>query len=268
MRVRTASYELSFDAGGAMQRTPSGQGWTRLNIEGRYDYDTQAVRDKLMSYLLEEIAGKVNEPDELTGQESGGENKSGDSEMDIPLEELAGEVVKPRTVEDQAKDFTHDLDQFYGTVEWHRHPALCPHIVLLTDGARYVAEHGGEDGSTAYWLLDAIASYQGEAALKRHPFQTWKLEVHPPDRPAPEADPMGVQAVLVAKKGEAKKPFYSHRHASLTCTDGNDKELVRQEIEMTDFLPVGELTLYASVEDQPDVSSKRKTMIILLPSEY
>ena len=131
-----------------------------------------------------------------------------------------------------------------------------------------LAEHGGENGNTAYWLFDAIAGYQGEAALKRHPFQLWKLEVHPPDRSAPEADPMSVQAVLAAKKGEAKKPSHPHRHASLICTDGNEQELVRQEIEMTDFLPVGELTLYASVEDQPDVSSKRKTMIVLLPSEY
>jgi hypothetical protein len=249
MRVRTRDYALSFDAGGAMQRTPSGKGWTRLIIDGKYAYDTQSVRDKLLSYLLEDIAVKADEIVESA-------------------EELLTGMAEDDDIEEQVRRFTGDLGQFYGTEAWHRHPALCPHIVLLTDGARYVAEHGGEDGNTAYWLFDAIASYQGEAALKRHAFQTWKLVVHPPDKPGPEQDPLSTQAVLDAKKGGTKKPFYSHRHASLICANGNDKELVRQEIEMTDFLPVGELTLYASVEDQPDVSPQRKTMIILLPSEY
>ena len=70
------------------------------------------------------------------------------------------------------------------------------------------------------------------------------------------------------KKAGRKSPSTRTGTPSLICTNGNDKELVRQEIEMTDFLPVGELTLYASVEDQPDISPQRKTMIVLLPSEY
>jgi hypothetical protein len=226
MRVKTAEYALFFDAGGAMQRTPSGKGWTRLKIEGAYQYDLQSVREKLRSYLPEDNADRGDGP-----------NPS-DSPCDTDLEEPDGKHIKPGTVEDQAGEFMRSLGQFCGTAEWHRHPAPCPHIVLLTDGARFVAEHGGEDGGTAYWLFDAIASYQGEAALKRIPFQVWTLSVHP------------------------------LRHASLVCTDGNDRELVRQEIEFTDFLPVGELTLYASVEDQPDISPQRKTMIVLLPSEY
>jgi hypothetical protein len=144
---------------------------------------------------------------------------------------------------------------------------LCPHIVLLTDGALYVAEHGGEDGNTAYWLMDAIASYQGEAALKRHDFQVWKLVVHPPDEPG--AAQNTVMAVLQSKPSQApEKPFNPHRHASLICTNGNEKELVWQEIEMTDILPFEEITLYASVEEHPDLSARQKVMIILLPSEY
>ena len=76
-------------------------------------------------------------------------------------------------------------------------------------------------------------------------------------------------AVLQSKPGQApEKPFNPHRHASLICTNGNEKELVRQEIDMTDFLPVGEITLYASVEEHPDISAKQKVMIILLVSEY
>ena len=37
---------------------------------------------------------------------------------------------------------------------------------------------------------------------------------------------------------------------------------------MTDFLPAGEITFYASVEEQPDISTSQKVMIILLSSEY
>jgi hypothetical protein len=170
-------------------------------------------------------------------------------------------------VEEQVREFHRDLGQFTGTEKWTRYPTLCPHIILLTDGAQYVAEHGGEDGNMAWWLMDAIASYQGEAALKRHDFQVWKLVVHPPDEPEPAQNT--VMAALQSKPGQApEKPFNPHRHASLICTNGNEKELARQEIDMTDFLPVGEIMLYASVEEHPDISTKQKVMIILLVSEY
>ena len=192
------------------------------------------------------------------------------------LPEICEQLMKltlPKTlVEEQAKEFDHDLGYFTGTEKWTRYQGLCPHILLLTDGALYVAEHGGEDGNSAYWLIDAIASYQGEDALKRHTFQVWNLCVLPPD---PEDDPekpdvpaMSVGAVLKSKQGDSPaQPRNPCRHAVLTCTNGNKKELVRQEIDYTDFLPVGKLTLYASVENQPDVSTTRKVMIILLPSE-
>jgi hypothetical protein len=172
-----------------------------------------------------------------------------------------------KPVEDQVKEFRSTIGYFTGTEKWTRYPGLCPHIILLTDGALFVAENGGEDGNSAFWLMDAIASYQGEAALKHHEFQVWKLVVHLPDEPGPAQNT--VMAVLQSKPGHApEKPFNPHRHASLICTNGNEKELVRQEIDMTDFLPVGEVTLYASVEDHPDVSTKQKVMIILLSSEY
>jgi hypothetical protein len=214
MCVRTDAFTLHFDAGGAMARTPSGKGWTRLSIEGSYDYDSGAVREKLLATL----DGKVDDPHQEVA----------DPDLDTREQEAA----------EQAREFTRSLGQFYGTQGWHRYPALCPHLVLLTDGARYVAEHGGRDGGTACWLFEAIASYQDQAALKRQPFQVWKLVVHP------------------------------QRQASLICSDGNALELARQEIERTDFLPVGELTLYASLEEQPELSTTRKTLIILLPTEY
>lgn len=47
-----------------------------------------------------------------------------------------------------------DLSQFTGTEQWHRYsPALFPNV-LLTDGAKYVAEEAG-----AYWLMDMISSH-------------------------------------------------------------------------------------------------------------
>jgi hypothetical protein len=180
-----------------------------------------------------------------------------------PPEEPAQDRFTKEAVEEQARKFRRALRQFTGTEKWTRYPSLCPHLVLLTDGVLYVAEHGGEDGHTAGWLVDAIASYQGEAVLKYSDFQVWKLVVHPPD--APGAAQNTARTGLQNKSGPAPEP---HRHATLIGTDGNEQELVRQEIEMTDFLPVGEITLYASVEEHPDLSTRQKVMILLLPSEY
>jgi hypothetical protein len=57
------------------------------------------------------------------------------------------------------------------------------------------------------------------------------------------------------------------RCARLICTNGNnEKPIVEQEIEYTDFL-LNEVQLYASVEPV-DESGKKKRVIILLPGEY
>jgi|GEM_PF-688594 len=48
-------FTISFDGGGEMHRTPSGQGWSPLRIDGAdkcpYKYDLDGVRQKLQSYL-------------------------------------------------------------------------------------------------------------------------------------------------------------------------------------------------------------------------
>ena len=49
------------------------------------------------------------------------------------------------------------LAGFSGTEEYHRYSPLFRRM-LLTDGAKYVADNGGGHG--AYWLMDAIASHQ------------------------------------------------------------------------------------------------------------
>lgn len=46
-----------------------------------------------------------------------------------------------------------DLSPFTGTEHWYKHWLGG---LLYTDGVKYVADQAG-----AYWLIDAIASYQG-----------------------------------------------------------------------------------------------------------
>ena len=100
-----------------------------------------------------------------------------------------------------------DLSGFTGTEVWHLYSILFP-FVVLTDGAKYVADAAG-----AYWLMDTIAAHQGHRLLRNQPFQVWKLSVD------------GTQATL-------------------TCEDGNGKVLIKEDIRYTDF-PDPEITLWA-----------------------
>jgi hypothetical protein len=267
MKAEGPGFKIVFDAGGGMERSPSGKGWTRLTVEGKTPasiiYDEAAVRNKLMSYLP-----AMEAPQSISHELSPAPPEETAAHQNDLVALVRDQLMKPSSakmpIDEQVKEFNCNLGYFTGTEKWTYYPCLCLHIVLLTDGALFVAQHGGEDGNSAYWLIDAIASYQGEAALKHHAFQVWKLSVLPPD---PEIPPMSVAAVIRIKQ-PAAKDRNPHRHAALTCTNGNEKELVRQEIDMTDFLPIGEITIYASVEKHPDLSNDRQVMILLLPSEY
>ena len=100
-----------------------------------------------------------------------------------------------------------DLSQFTGTETWFRHGIN--RDVLFTEGAKYVADHGG-----AYWLLDAIANAQlYEKTVAREAFQVWNLTVN------------------------------ADRSASLTCDDGNGNIVYTQNIAFTDF-PLDAIKLY------------------------
>lgn len=98
-----------------------------------------------------------------------------------------------------------NLDQFTGTEHYYRHWSG----LLYTDGVRYMAEEG-----KAYWLIDAVASYQRELKGDRlQEFQLWELRVQ---------DRAGV----------------------LTCREDSGMEpVVEQRIEYTDF-PLDEIKLY------------------------
>ena len=133
---------------------------------------------------------------------------------------------------------TTNLAHFTGTLQYHRWSPLFPHI-FLSDGAKYVADSGGKQG--AYWLMDAIASYQPELrASNLAEFQVWTLETNTEDHTA-----------------------------ELVCRVEDDMGRVipiSQEIEYTDF-DLDKISLYTAptyTEDAPGV----KKMLIFLPSEY
>lgn len=91
-----------------------------------------------------------------------------------------------------------DLDQFIGSEQWYRHSLV--RSITYTDGAKYVADHGG-----AYWLLDEIALAQKfSPAVNAELFQVWKLTV-------------------------------SDRVGLLTCDDGNGNVVYQKPIPFTDF---------------------------------
>ncbi len=120
-------------------------------------------------------------------------------------------------------EFEAALAQFIGTEQYYRH--WTGHI-LYTDGVKFLADEAG-----AYWLIDAIASYQHRIGSSSHyaglqGFQLWTLTRNKGDR------------------------------AVLTCqADSNQPVLVTQEIEYTDF-PLPAIKLY--VEGN----------VLLLPSEH
>ena len=101
-----------------------------------------------------------------------------------------------------------DLSQFSGTEQWHKHMADKSFCLLLTDGMKYLADNG-----KCYWLMDVVASYQKDLLKKGHRFQLWRIEVE------------DQKAVVTCKQ------------------DSNEPNLVRQEIEYTDF-PLSQYEFY------------------------
>lgn len=118
-----------------------------------------------------------------------------------------------------------DLRQFSGGEERYRH-ALLGDRFLYTDGVRFLAEQAG-----AYWLIDAIASYQldrrirGDAMLRD--FQLWTLRLHNG----------GAVLTLRRDSGAGQRP------------------VIQQDIDYTDF-PLDKVTLYV------------ENGVLLLPSEH
>jgi len=115
---------------------------------------------------------------------------------------------------------TLNLSHFTGTENYYRHSVG----ILYTDGVQYLAKEAG-----AYWLIDAIASWQLDPKVNQDPMlqeiQFWKLEV---------------------------KPDHT---AVLSCERDTDDVAVTQDIPFTDF-PLESIRLYLN------------NKVLMLPSEY
>jgi hypothetical protein len=146
--------------------------------------------------------------------------------------------AKRHLLEIERRQLKRNLDGFYATDEWHQHRTFARYPVFLTDGALYLAEHGGACATSAFWLMDVIASYQGEKQMRRieNP-QFWKIEC----------------------TGEG-----SRRSCAVTCGNRPDRPIIWQEIEYTNFL-LNEYELYASLE--PFDEGGRLALIISLIGE-
>ena len=111
------------------------------------------------------------------------------------------------------------LAQFTGSQHFYRHSLV--REVLYTEGVQYVTDAAG-----AHWLLDEIALVQRHIIpVKREDFQVWDLKVN------------------------------ADQTATLTCGDGNGREVYAKLIEFTDFPEPGIRFYYAD-------------WVIHLPSEY
>ncbi|MGB3756806.1 MAG: DUF6876 family protein [Rivularia sp. (in: cyanobacteria)] len=105
-----------------------------------------------------------------------------------------------------SQEISNELKKFYGSANLYKHWLG----LRYTEGIQYLAQE-----ANCYWLLDAIASHQTKQFLsnpKLREFQIWHLQVK---------DNSGV----------------------LICEWDTNQEVLRQEIEYTDF-PLNHIKLY------------------------
>lgn len=159
------------------------------------------------------------------------------------------------TGNNKAEELEIALAHFTGTDEYHRlrYPWLRRDF-LLTDGVKYLADHAGVIGGTAYWLIDIIASHQKNKRVFAEGFQTWRLYVNHGGWPAP--DPENPEPAIVLKWQKESKA----KEGLVTCDDGNGHVLVSQEIPFADFVFDG-IRMYATNDEFNGI-------VVMLPSEY
>jgi hypothetical protein len=122
------------------------------------------------------------------------------------------------------------LAQFSGTADYYQHAFG---RLVYTDGVKYLADQAG-----AYWLIDAIASYQADRRLTAHrmlrDLQFWTLTVQP------------------------------DHSALLTCIADTDlAPAISQRVEWTDF-PFAEVKVWV---ERSRLDGKSECMIAMLPGE-
>ena len=115
-----------------------------------------------------------------------------------------------------------DLAQFCGSAEFFQHWTK---RLIYTEGVQYMAERGG-----AYWLIDAVASYQPDQRITSRPdlvdFQLWELAVAED------------KSAVLTMRGDSDQPA-----------------VITQEIPFTGF-PLEQIKLYVC------------NGTLMLPSEY
>lgn len=132
-RVQGADYTLYFDGGKSMQRTPSGKGWTQLDIQGDYPYKLDAARTALTRYLVaksptpdililasaEEVQAETTASDAHPAQELLPSNlpSLGSAETRLPNEAPAIEENPAPTPEDHAEFEAWQLELLTGQVQ-------------------------------------------------------------------------------------------------------------------------------------------------------
>ena len=103
-----------------------------------------------------------------------------------------------------------DLTQFCGSSEFFQHWTK---RLIYTEGVHYMAEHGG-----AYWLIDAVASYQPDTRITSRSdlvdFQLWEVAVAED------------KSAVLTMRGDSGQPA-----------------VITQEIPFTDF-PLEQIKLY------------------------
>lgn len=104
-----------------------------------------------------------------------------------------------------AQELDYALKHYQAGDTLYRHS---PSRLVYTEGVRYMAEE-----ASAYWLIDAIMSWQTNPRAQAEEFQLWVLTVA------------------------------SNRTAELLMDDGNGNVILRQKIAYTDF-PLAEVRLY------------------------
>lgn len=125
-----------------------------------------------------------------------------------------------------------DLDGFTGTSEYFPH---WTRKLVFTEGVKYLADKAG-----AYWLIDAIASYQADPRIAKNQMlrrmQFWKLEVQ------------GDKAVLTVVEDSGRKPVIS------------------QNIDYTDF-PLKSVEIWVEYGGYETEHGVQAGFVAMLPSE-
>lgn len=139
-----------------------------------------------------------------------------------------------------AQNLSSVLSQFTGDLDRYQH--ALDRKVVYTPGVKALADEAG-----AYWLIDAIASYQGE--IRRGTVHGTREE----------KEMLKAMQFWTLKVTKDEKEGH-HRASLILQADSDRQEAVHQKIGYTDF-PEGEWSIWVAANELGGVT-------IYLPSEH